>query len=195
MKSDKKRVALYARVSTNNGHQNPESQLLDLRKYAKDRGFQIYKEYIDTMSGAIEKRPALDEMMSDAKKKRFDVVAVFRFDRAARSTKHLVEMLHAFRHLGISFISFQENIDTGSPLGEAMFTIISAISQLERDIIKERVKSGLRRAKERGKQLGRPRVRVDLLKARELRKDGLSLREIGRRLNVSKSYLSEALAG
>ncbi len=195
MKSDKKRVALYARVSTNNGHQNPESQLLDLRKYAKDRGFQVYKEYVDTMSGAIEKRPALDAMMNDAKKKRFDVVAVFRFDRAARSTKHLVEMLHTFRHLGISFISFQENIDTGSPLGEAMFTIISAISQLERDIIKERVKSGLRRAKERGKQLGRPKARVDLEKARKLKGEGATLREIAKQLKVSKSYISLALAG
>ena len=192
MKSHQIRVALYARVSTNNGHQNPEAQLLDLRRYAKERGFQVFQEYVDRLSGAIERRPALDQLMNDAGKKRFDVVLVWRFDRFARSTKHLVESLHSFRHLGISFISFQENIDTGSPLGEAIFTIISAISQLERDIIKERVKSGLRRAREKGTRLGRPRTSVDLRRAKRLQRDGLSLRQTAA-MDVPRSTLSRLL--
>ncbi|MBI5184885.1 MAG: recombinase family protein [Nitrospinae bacterium] len=190
---NKKRVALYARVSTSNGHQNPEAQLLDLRRYAKERGFKVFQEYVDRLSGTIEKRPALDKLMEDAGKKRFDAVLVWRFDRFARSTKHLVESLHTFRHIGISFISFQENIDTGSPLGEAIFTIISAISQLERDIIKERVKSGLRRAREKGTQLGRPRVSVDPKKAKRMQKDGLSLRETATAMGVPRSTLSRLL--
>lgn len=136
---------------------------MDLRKYSGDRGFTIFQEYIDNgISGSIKKRPALDNLMSDAKKKKFDVVLVWRFDRFARSSRHLVEALHTFRHLGIDFISFNENIDTGSPLGEAMFIIISAMAQLERDIIRERVKAGLRSARNKGKTLGRPEVKVDL---------------------------------
>lgn len=138
-------------------------QLMDLRKYSGDRGFTIFQEYIDNgISGSIKKRPALDNLMSDAKKKKFDVVLVWRFDRFARSSRHLVEALHTFRHLGIDFISFNENIDTGSPLGEAMFIIISAMAQLEGDIIRERVKAGLRSARNKGKTLGRPEVKVDL---------------------------------
>lgn len=188
------RAALYARVSTLNGHQDPEMQLLDLRKYAKDRGFKVHQEYVDAgISGAKERRPALDQLMDDVKKKRFDIVLVWRFDRFARSTRHLVEALHTFRHLGINFISFQENIDTGSPLGEAMFTIISAMSQLERDIIRERVKGGLRRAKAKGKRLGRPGANIDIEEAKRLKGEGLSLRAIGERLKVSKSYLSGVL--
>ena len=99
--------------------------------------------------------------MNDAKKRRFDVVLVWRFDRFARSTKHLILALEEFRNLGVDFVSYQENIDTSSPLGSAIFTIISAVSQLERDIIAERVRMGLRRAKEEGKQLGRPRASID----------------------------------
>ena len=104
--------------------------------------------------------PALNELMNDDKKRRFDVVLVWRFDRFARSTRHLINALEEFKNLGIDFVSFQENIDTSSPLGSAIFTIISAVAQLERDIIAERVKAGLRRAKENGKKLGRPKVSV-----------------------------------
>ena len=149
------RVALYARVSTSD--QTTESQLLDLRRYIRDRGWQPFNEYTDDgISGTKDSRPALNQLMDDACKRRFDVVLVWRFDRFARSTKHLILALEEFRNLGIDFVSYQENIDTSSPLGGAIFTIISAVAQLERDIIAERVKAGLRRARERGKRLGRP---------------------------------------
>jgi DNA invertase Pin-like site-specific DNA recombinase len=142
--------------------QSTDSQLLDLRRYVRERGWDIFKEYVDEgISGTKDSRPALNELMNDARKRKFDVVLVWRFDRFARSTKHLILALEEFKNLGIDFVSYQENIDTSSPLGSAIFTIISAVAQLERDIIAERVKAGLRRAKENGKKLGRPTVKVD----------------------------------
>ena len=154
------RVAVYARVSTSD--QSTDSQLLDLRRYLFERGWKLFNEYCDNgISGTKSSRPALNQLMNDAKKRRFDVVLVWRFDRFARSTKHLILALEEFRNLGIDFVSYQENIDTRSPLGSAIFTIISAVAQLERDIIAERVKAGLRQAKERGKRIGRPEISVD----------------------------------
>ncbi len=153
------RVALYARVSTRD--QSTDSQLLDLRRYVRERGWNIFKEYVDEgISGTKDSRPALNELMDNAKKRRFDVVLVWRFDRFARSTQHLINALEEFKNLKIDFVSYQENIDTSSPLGSAIFTIISAVAQLERDIIAERVKAGLRRARENGKKLGRPKVKI-----------------------------------
>jgi len=150
------RVALYARVSTTD--QSTDSQLLDLRRYVSERGWQSFKEYCDNgISGTKDSRPALNELMNDARKRRFDMVLVWRFDRFARSTRHLINALEEFKNLRIDFVSYQENIDTSSPLGGAIFTIISAVAQLERDIIAERVKAGLRRAQEQGKKLGRPK--------------------------------------
>ena len=126
------RVAIYARVSTSD--QSTEVQLLDLRRYVADRRWQVFEEYCDDgISGSKDSRPALNKLMDDARKRRFDVVLVWRFDRFARSTKHLILALEEFRNLGIDFISYQENIDTSSPLGGAIFTIISAVAQLERD--------------------------------------------------------------
>ena len=187
------RVALYARVSTTD--QSTESQLLDLRRYVSERGWNIFKEYVDEgISGTKDSRPALNELMNDAKKRRFDVVLVWRFDRFARSTKHLILALEEFRNLGIDFVSYQENIDTSSPLGSAIFTIISAVAQLERDIIAERVKAGLRRAKENGKRLGRPRLAIDLEKIQKLRSQGLSLRAIAKETGVSRTTVSDVLS-
>jgi len=185
------RVALYARVSTTD--QSTGSQLLDLRRYTQERGWQIYKEYVDEgISGTKDSRPALNELMNAAKKRRFDVVLVWRFDRFARSTKHLILALEEFRNLGIDFVSYQENIDTSSPLGSAIFTIISAVAQLERDIIAERVKAGLRRARENGKRLGRPRVAADADKIAALRAQGRSWREIAEELGISKGTAQRA---
>ena len=133
--------------------------------------------------------------MDDAKKRRFDVVLVWRFDRFARSTKHLILALEEFRSLGIDFVSYQENIDTSSPLGGAIFTIISAVAQLERDIIAERVKAGLRRARERGKRLGRPRAKIDSDTLFRMRSEGLSTRHLARRLRVSKTTVLRLLNG
>ncbi len=186
------RVALYARVSTTD--QSTDSQLLDLRRYVSDRGWTIFKEYCDNgISGTKDNRPALNDLMDDAKKRRFDVVLVWRFDRFARSTKHLILALEDFRNLGIDFVSYQENIDTSSPLGSAIFTIISAVAQLERDIIAERVKAGLRRVKENGKRLGRPRAEVPKGEIYRLHSHGLSLRQIATLLNISKSTVARYL--
>ena len=188
------RVAIYCRVSTLD--QSTDSQLLDLRRYVKERGWNLFKEYCDNgISGTTNSRPALNQLMDDAKKRKFDVVLVWRFDRFARSTKHLILALEEFRNLGIDFISYQENIDTSSPLGSAIFTIISAVAQLERDIIAERVKAGLRRAKELGKHIGRPAAKVDRDEALSLRKQGLSLRGIGQQLGVSHVTIRRILNG
>ena len=118
---------------------------------------------------------------------------VWRFDRFARSTKHLILALEEFRHLGIDFVSFQENIDTSSPLGSAIFTIIAAVAQLERDIIAERVKAGLRRARQNGKRLGRPRASVDPARIQKMRTDGLSLRQVARRVGISHTKVAQLL--
>jgi len=186
------RVALYARVSTTD--QSTESQLLDLRRYVSERGWSSFKEYVDEgISGTKDSRPRLNELMNDARKRRFDVVLVWRFDRFARSTKHLILALEEFKNLGIDFVSYQENIDTSSPLGSAIFTIISAVAQLERDIIAERVKAGLRRAKENGKRLGRPSVKLNSGELEKLRRRGLSIREIAQKLEVSKSTVGRLL--
>ncbi len=186
------RIAIYARVSTTD--QSTESQLLDLRRYTRERGWTIFKEYCDNgVSGTKDSRPALNELMNDAKKRRFDVVLVWRFDRFARSTKHLILALEEFKNLGIDFVSYQENIDTSSPLGSTIFTIISAVAQLERDIIAERVKAGLRRAKENGKKLGRPKATVDTQKIQWLRAKGLSLRAIAKATGISRTTVSDVL--
>ena len=191
-----KRIAIYARVSTTD--HCTESQLLDLRRYVRERGWNSFREYVDEgISGTKNSRPALNELMNDTKNRRFDVVLVWRFDRFARSTKHLILALEEFKNLVIDFVSYQENIDISSPLGSAIFTIISAVAQLERDIIAERVKAGHRRARKNGKKLGRPRVNIDPDESYRLRLKGLSLRQIATELGLSRStvarYLETAL--
>lgn len=184
------RVAIYARVSTN--EQSPELQLRDLQQYVTARGL-IATDYVDTgFSGAKQSRPALDRLMNDARKRRFDCVLVWRFDRFARSTKHLLLALEEFRSLGIQFISYQENIDTTSPLGQALFTIVSAVAQLERDLIRERVRAGLRNARAKGKRFGRPRVEVDAVSVAQLRQDGFSWSQVCQKLKVSKGTAQRA---
>jgi len=187
------RIALYCRVSTSD--QSNDSQLLDLRRYVSERGWQTFREYCDNgISGTKDSRPALNELMNDAKKRKFDAVLVWRFDRFARSTRHLINALEEFKNLGIDFVSYQENIDTSSPLGSAIFTIISAVAQLERDIIAERVKAGLRNAVEAGKQLGRPRgTSLDVEAIHRLKGEGLSVREIAKQVGTSKTTVSRLL--
>jgi DNA invertase Pin-like site-specific DNA recombinase len=168
------RTALYARVSTLAG-QDPEMQLRELRQFASARGWHVIGEYVDTgISGSVESRPELNRLMEDAWKRRFDVVAVWRFDRFARSTKHLLTALEEFRALGIQFISYTENIDTTTPLGAAVFTIVAAVATLERDLIRERVRAGLRNARSKGKRLGRPKAYVNADRIAALRASGAS---------------------
>jgi DNA invertase Pin-like site-specific DNA recombinase len=186
-----KRIALYARVSTSD--QSTDPQLLDLRRYVADRSWQSYQEYVDEgISGTKDSRPALNQLMDDARKRKFDGVLVWRFDRFARSTRHLINALEEFKNLGIDFVSYQENINTSSPLGGAIFTIISAVAQLKRDIIVERVKAGLRRAVANGKKLGRPRVAVDVDRIVRLRLQGRAWAEIARELGVGKGTAQRA---
>ncbi len=187
------KTALYARVSTTNKGQDTELQLRDLRTYAQARNLEVHKEYIDNgISGRKDTRPALDALMDDARKRKFNSIIVWRFDRFARSTKHLVTALEEFKSLGIDFISYQENIDTSSPMGKAMFTIVAAIAELEADIIRERVMAGLANAKAKGIRLGRPGINPETAqKIIELTKKGFSLRQIAAELGVSKSLVQK----
>lgn len=185
------KVAIYARVST--ADQDVSLQLRDLRAYAQSRGFTIHKEYIDHgVSGSKESRPELDKLMEAARKRRIDAIMVWRFDRFARSTKHLALAIDEFKALGVEFISFNENIDTSTPMGQAMFTIISAMAQLERDIIRERVIAGVRTAQAKGKHCGRAR-KADPTKAQALRAQGMSIREIAEHLGVGRTSIERAL--
>jgi len=189
------RAAIYARVSTSGKGQDVEMQLRDLRVYTQSRGIELFKEYIDSgFSGRKDQRPALDRLMNDAHKKRFDMVIVWRFDRFARSTKHLITALDAFKHLGIDFISYQENIDTSSPMGKAMFAITSAIAELEADLIKERVIAGINNARSKGVRLGRPSLTIDSEKLIQLRDSGLTIREIAHKMNLRKSIVHKTLS-
>lgn len=148
-----KNAVLYARVSTKNNGQNPETQLIALRDYASNRGLTIVKEYVDHgVSGAKERRPQLDALMADARKGKFDAVLVWKFDRFARSTRHLVQALEEFQSLGIHFVSLTESIGTSTPMGRMIFTVLVAVAELERSLICERVASGLARARKQGKQ-------------------------------------------
>src|SRR5437660_9018543 len=177
------RIGIYARVSTKD--QSCDLQLRDLRTYCAARGFDLVREYVDVgQSGAKDSRPELNIMMGDARKRQFDAIVVWRFDRFARSTKHLLLALEEFRSLGIQFISYQENMDTSSPLGQALFTIVSAVAQLERDLIRERVSAGIRNARACGKQLGRPRRIVSHEEVHRLKAGGASLRQIAEKLGV-----------
>jgi DNA invertase Pin-like site-specific DNA recombinase len=177
------RIAIYARVSTKD--QSCEMQLRDLRAYCAARGFDLVREYVDVgQSGAKDSRPELNILMGDARKRQFDAIVVWRFDRFARSTKHLLLALEEFRTLGIQFISYQENIDTSSALGQALFTIVSVVAELERNLIRERVTAGIRNARANGKRLGRPRSTVNRERILELKADGQSLRQIAVSLGV-----------
>jgi len=180
------RVALYARVSTSNNGQSPEMQLRELREYCERRGWTVAGEYVDAgISGAKDRRPELDRLMSDAHKRRFDVVAVWKFDRFARSVSHLLRALDTFRVLGIEFASLSESLDTATPAGRMVFTVLGAVAELERSLIAERVRAGLRNARAKGKRLGRPRVAVDAVQVAKLRASGLSWPKIARQLGVS----------
>ena len=181
----KKRTAIYARIST--ADQHAETQLYDLRELAKQRGFEIVREYSDVISGARQKRPGLDQLMADARRNRFDVVLVSAFDRVARSVRHFLEVLDELNHLGIEFISLRENIDTGGALGRAMLTIIGAIAELERSLIVERVRAGMRRAKLEGRRIGRTPLQINREQVVADRRSGMSLTEVAKKHHVSRA--------
>jgi DNA invertase Pin-like site-specific DNA recombinase len=151
------RVALYARVSTADKGQDPRVQTLELQEYCQRRGWSVVGEYVDAgISGTKEKRPELDRLMADAHRRRFDAVLCWKFDRFARSVSHLLRALETFRSLGIDFVSFSEQLDTSTPTGKMVFTVLGAVAELERSLIVERVKAGMRNARAKGKRIGRP---------------------------------------
>lgn len=181
------RTALYARISTSNNGQSPEMQLRELREYCERRGWTVAGEYVDTgISGAKDRRPELGRLMADAHRRRFDVVAVWKFDRFARSVSHLLRALDTFRVLGIEFVSLSESLDTATPAGRMVFTVLGAVAELERSLIAERVRAGLRNARAKGKRLGRPRVAVDHARIARFRAQGLSWAKIAGELGVGE---------
>jgi DNA invertase Pin-like site-specific DNA recombinase len=186
------RVAMYARVSTLNG-QDPELQMRELREYADRRGWKLGGEYVDIgISGSKEKRPELDRLMAAAHKRKFDAVCVWRFDRFARSVSHLLKALETFKALGIEFVSYSEQMDTSTPAGKMVFTVLGAVAELERSLIVERVKAGLRNAKAKGKVLGRPRKVLDVKKIAALQARGVGVRKIAAELGVGVGTIYEA---
>ena len=180
-----KRAILYMRVSSLDQH--PETQRLDLQQMAAQRGYEVVKQYTDRISGAKARRPGLDELMHDARRGNFDVVLVWASDRIARSVKHFLEVLDELNRLNIEFVSFREQIDTGGPLGRAIVVIIGAIAELERNLIIERVRAGMRRAKLEGRPIGRQPLDLDREAIRRDRRLGQSLGKIAREHGISRA--------
>src|SRR6202165_2941596 len=186
------RVVLYSRVSTNNG-QDPEVQSCEIREYCERRGWKLADEYVDVgISGAKERRPELDRLIADAHRRKFDVVIVWKFDRFARSVSHLLRALETFKALGIEFVRLSQQVDTTTPTGKMIFTVLGAVAELERSLIAERVRAGLRNARAKGKTLGRPRVSVDAAQIARLRASGASWPMIARELGVSVGTVFQA---
>jgi DNA invertase Pin-like site-specific DNA recombinase len=181
------KVAIYARVSTN-GSQSPESQLLEIREYCERRKWKVWREYVDVgVSGSKEKRLELDKLLADAHRRKFDAVIVWKFDRFARSVSHLLRALETFRAQGIEFVSLSEQVDTSTPTGKMVFTVLGAVAELERSLIVERVRAGIRNARAKGKRLGRPRKIPNTDRINQLRANGASWRAVGIALGVSPS--------
>jgi DNA invertase Pin-like site-specific DNA recombinase len=187
------RVAIYCRVST--VEQNTAMQLEELRGYCQRRQWDIVEEFIDSgVSGAKERRPALDRLLVDSKRRKFDSVLVYRYDRFARSLRQLVNALCEFDSLGIHFISLHEGVDTSTPNGRLVFGIFASIAEFERELIRGRVRSGIAAARARGKRLGRPRLAIDAVKATSLRAQGQSLRAIAAQLGCSHALVNKTLS-
>ena len=187
------RAAIYTRVSTLD--QNPQSQLLDLQQLASQRNFEVVETYVDHgFSGTRARRPGLDQMLYDARRHQFDVVLVWAADRLARSVKHFVDILAELDHLKIGFVSYREQIDTSGPLGKAIMTIVAAIAELERSLIVERVKAGMRRARLEGRHIGRKPLDLDTTAIIGDRSRGLSLRQIAKAHQISTASVRRVLS-
>lgn len=187
------KAAIYARVSTTNHGQDVTMQTGELEQFTQARGWRLVDSYIDRgISGSKERRPELDRLMADAHKRKFDVVVVWKFDRFARSVSHLLRALETFQALGIEFVSLTEGVDTSTPTGRMVFTVLGAVAELERSLIVERVKAGLRNARAKGKRLGRPRKFVDAARVAKLRAQGLSWRAVGREMGLPAGTVYDA---
>lgn len=200
---------MYVRVSTTKKvkdkdsskpdtyEQNVDMQIAPLKEYINSRQWGLFKIYQDRMSGAKEDRPGLKQLMEDARRALFDVVIVWRFDRFARSSRQLILALEEFQGLHIDFVSYSEALDTSTPMGKAMFTIISAMAELERNIIRERVLAGMAHAMiagtKSGKAIGRPKGEHPITTIKELRDSGLSFGEIAKKLGITRSAAYRSL--
>jgi DNA invertase Pin-like site-specific DNA recombinase len=190
------RAAIYARVSTINAGQDPTLQTRELKDYCERRGWEVFDCYVDNgVSDKKDSRPQLNRMMQDAHERRFDVVVVWRFDRFARSVSHLLRALETFNALGVQFVSLSEQVDTSTPTGKMVFTVLGAVAELERNLIVERVRAGLRHARAKGKRLGRPKKPVDAAQIKSMRAAGDSWRAIARKLGVSVGTVFAAARG
>jgi DNA invertase Pin-like site-specific DNA recombinase len=194
----RQRLALYVRVSTT--EQNPDGQEAELKEYAENRGWEVTKIYRDKISGAKKSRPALDELMADAQKRKVDIVLVWKFDRFARSVSHLLSALETFRSVGVEFVSVSEAIDTATAAGKMTFTVLGAVAELERTLIRERIQMGVQHARRRGVRLGRPAIKtlsafeLEMLR-RDRTKGKLSLRALASKYAVSVFSAQKAVAG
>ena len=188
-----KKVAVYLRVSS--GDQNHAAQRCDVLQLVQQRGWAVVEEYVDTISGVRARRPGLDRLMNDARRGRFNVVAVWAFDRLARSVRHFLQVIDELRHLNIEFVSYRENIDTTGPLGHTIMVILSAVAELERNLIVERVRSGMRRARLEGQHIGRPRLVVDRNAVLRDRQRGFSIRQLAKLHRLSRTSVCRVLEG
>jgi len=186
------KAAIYARVSTD--QQNPEMQLREVRDYCRRRGLEVAGEYVDKgLSGTKERRPELDRLLAACRKRQVDVVVVYRYDRFARSLRQLVNALEDFRSLGIDFVSLHEGVDTSTPNGRLVFGIFATIAEFERELIRDRVRAGMRNARAKGRQIGRRRAVFDPEQARFLLASGQSLAQIGAAFGMSASTVCRRL--
>jgi DNA invertase Pin-like site-specific DNA recombinase len=187
------KVALYARVSTHDKEQDPENQLIKLRDFVERRGWAVYGEFIDMRSGGQSSRPDLDRMLKAAKAHWFDAIVIVRIDRLGRSVRNLHNLLAELQHSGIALICTDQDIDTSSPAGRLLFTVLGAVSELELDLIRDRTKDGLARARLQGKRIGRPPFAVSTDDILALKAQGMSLREIGERVGMSHQGVKKRL--
>lgn len=182
-------AAIYARVSTSTGAQSPEMQLRELREFCTRRGWTVFGEFVDHASGSTEQRPQLQQLLSACRRRAVDCVVVYRYDRFARSLRQLVNALAEFRALGIDFVSIHEGVDTSTPNGRLIFGIFASIAEFERELIRDRVRSGMAAARERGAKIGRPEKVVNVHQVASLRVQGCSWREISVLLGIPLSTL------
>ena len=188
------KIAIYTRVSTE--EQSIDMQLSDLRKFVEQKGYINHEEYSDIgYSGSRNDRPGLNRLMEDVKNGKIDIVCVWRFDRFSRSLRHLVNTLYDLDQLGVKFISLKENLDTSTSIGRLQFAVISAMTEFERELIKERVIGGIQRAKEKGIKLGRPSITTEeiISRIRTFRNDGYTIREIASKTGISKSLVDKII--
>jgi DNA invertase Pin-like site-specific DNA recombinase len=197
---EQKRAALYARISTINAGQDPGMQVAELKEYCRHRGWKVAGEYIDKgISGAIDSRPELNRLMEDAHRRKFSAVAVWKFDRFARSVSHLLRALETFRALGIEFISLSEQVDTTTPMGKMIFTVLGSVGELERSLCVERVKCGMKNARAKGKLIGRPPLRkfsrMEMEQIQSARKKRESIRQLAIQHQTTQYTIGRILTG